>query len=126
MTRLTGSLVDLTAVLARNLASRKKSSGRRSHLIKTPDWISERPPRGGLSVCADQSALEDKMLAGWDQEAACWLRTDAPWRSFSFSPRPSGGWRAEPAEGLSEKLCQRRPIFPPLSHILAWAGIRRW
>jgi len=50
---LTGWLVDLTAALARNLASRKKSSGHRSHLIKTPDRISERPPRGGLSVLAN-------------------------------------------------------------------------
>jgi len=29
--------------------SRQKWSANRSRLIKTPDWISERPPRGGLS-----------------------------------------------------------------------------
>jgi hypothetical protein len=29
----------------------------RSRLIKTPDRISERPPRGGLSVCAGHFAF---------------------------------------------------------------------
>jgi hypothetical protein len=33
-------------------ATQHRHRGSRSRLIKTPDVISERPPHGGLSVCA--------------------------------------------------------------------------
>jgi hypothetical protein len=35
-------------------------------LIKTPDRISERPPRGGLSFCADHVAVHESAIDAVD------------------------------------------------------------
>jgi hypothetical protein len=50
----------------------------RSRLIKTPDRILERPPRGGLSICAQTSRRNILLMVAFSQNGRADRRKECP------------------------------------------------
>ena len=70
---------------------------KQNSLIKTPDWISQRPPRGGLSVYADP-VLECPSKLHLLPKATCDL--------CSLRTASDHGRREYPAQGIQGPWCR--------------------